>query len=50
VRERLPAHYETYIYWAMIIVVTRRLARQPAQQPPEFSGSLLELMSAVDKP
>lgn len=27
--ERLPAHHETYIYWAMIIVMTRRLARQP---------------------
>ena len=28
--ERLPAHHETYVYWAMIIVMTRRLARQPA--------------------
>jgi transposase len=28
--ERLPAHHETYIYWAMIIIMTRRLARQPA--------------------
>jgi transposase len=28
--ERLPTHHETYIYWAMIIVMTRRLARQPA--------------------
>jgi transposase len=27
--ERLPAHHETYIYWAMIIVMTRRLARKP---------------------
>jgi len=27
--ERLAAHHETYIYWAMIIVMTRRLARQP---------------------
>jgi hypothetical protein len=27
--ERLPAHHETYHYWAMIIVMTRRLARQP---------------------
>lgn len=27
--ERLPAHHETYVYWAMIIVMTRRLARQP---------------------
>ena len=28
--ERTAAHHETYIYWAMIIVMTRRLARQPA--------------------
>ena len=28
--ERLRAHHETYVYWAMIIVMTRRLARQPA--------------------
>jgi transposase len=27
--ERLPARHETYIYWAMIIVMTRRLARTP---------------------
>ena len=27
--ERLPAHHETYIYWAMIIIMTRRLARKP---------------------
>jgi len=26
--ERLAAHHETYVYWAMIIVMTRRLARQ----------------------
>jgi transposase len=26
--ERLPARHETYVYWAMIIVMTRRLARQ----------------------
>ena len=26
--ERLPAHHESYVYWAMIIVMTRRLARQ----------------------
>jgi transposase len=25
--ERLAAHHETYIYWAMIIIMTRRLAR-----------------------
>jgi putative transposase len=28
--ERRPAHHETYVYWAMVIVMTRRLARQPA--------------------
>ena len=28
--ERLPAHHEAYVYWAMIMVMTRRLARQPA--------------------
>ena len=27
--ERLAAHHETYLYWAMIIVMTRRLARKP---------------------
>ena len=27
--ERLPGRHETYIYWAMIIVMTRRLARTP---------------------
>ena len=33
--ERLPAHHETCIYWAMIIVMTRHLARQTtAAQPP----------------
>jgi transposase len=34
--ERLAAHHETYVYWAMIIIMTRRLARQPAtaQQAP----------------
>jgi transposase len=26
---RLPAHHETCIYWSMIIVMTRRLARTP---------------------
>ena len=32
--ERLAAHHETYVYWAMIIIMTRRLARQrPAAQP-----------------
>jgi transposase len=28
--ERLPAHHETYVHWAMIIIMTRRLARQPS--------------------
>ncbi len=32
--ERLPAHHETYIYWAMIIVMTRRLARQRTAAQP----------------
>jgi hypothetical protein len=32
--ERLAARHETYIYWAMIIVMTRRLARQPAAASP----------------
>lgn len=25
------AHHETYIYWAMIIVMTRRVARTPGR-------------------
>ena len=31
--ERLPGHHETIVYWAMIITMSRRLARrsQPAQ-------------------
>jgi transposase len=33
--ERLAAHHETYIYWSMIIVMTRRLARQPAAANPQ---------------
>jgi putative transposase len=32
--ERLAAHYETYVYWSMIIVMTRRLARQPSAAQP----------------
>jgi transposase len=32
--ERLAAHHETYVYWAMIIVMTRRHARQPATAQP----------------
>jgi transposase len=27
--ERLPAHHETDVYWAMVIVMIRRLARKP---------------------
>jgi Transposase DDE domain len=36
--ERLPAHHETHVYWAMIIVMTRRPARQPlpSRTPPEL--------------
>lgn len=33
--ERLAAHHETYVYWSMIIVMTRRLARQPATAKPQ---------------
>jgi transposase len=33
--ERLAAHHETYLYWSMIIVMTRRLARQPAAAKPQ---------------
>ena len=32
--ERLAAHHETYIHWAMIIVMTRRLARQRTAAQP----------------
>jgi transposase len=41
--ERLPAHHETYIYWAMIIVMTRRLARNlnpPDRRSSKFSSRL----------
>ena len=33
--ERLTAHHETYVHWAMIIVMTRRLARQRATAQPQ---------------
>jgi transposase len=33
--ERLAAHHETYVYWSMIIVMTRRLARPPATAKPQ---------------
>ncbi len=40
--ERLPARHEAYIYWAMIIVMTRRLARKPgsasAAAQPQITG------------
>ncbi len=33
--ERLPEHHETYLYWSMITVMGRRVARQkPAITPP----------------
>jgi hypothetical protein len=32
--ERQPAHHETYVYWAMIIVMTRRLAHQHRRTKP----------------
>ena len=31
--ERLPAHHETIVYWAMIIVMSRRLARHNQPHP-----------------
>ena len=33
--ERLAAHHETYVYWSMIIIMTRRLARQRATAQPQ---------------
>ena len=33
--ERLAAHHETYVYWSMIIVMTRRLARQRTTTQPQ---------------
>ena len=39
--ERLPAHHETYVYWAMIIIMTRRVARKPASRShPRAAGHL----------
>ena len=34
--ERLPEHHETYLYWSMIIIMGRRVARRrkPAVSPP----------------
>jgi transposase len=38
--ERLPARHETCIYWAMIIVMTRRLTRKAAStSAPADSGA-----------
>jgi transposase len=33
--ERLTAHHEAMVYWATIMIMTRRLARLEAGQPPE---------------
>jgi hypothetical protein len=39
--ERLPAHHEAYVYWAMITVMTRRLAQPvPSGAAPELQGHL----------
>jgi transposase len=35
--ERQAAHHETFIYWAMIIVMTRRLARKPQTAGPQVT-------------
>jgi transposase len=35
--ERQAAHHETYIYWAMIIIMTRRLARKPQTAGPQVT-------------
>jgi transposase len=33
--ERLPAHHETIVYWSMIIVMSRRLARHNQSHQPQ---------------
>src|SRR6266498_4017681 len=33
--ERLTAHHEAMVYWATIMIMTRRLARYQANQPPQ---------------
>jgi transposase len=33
--ERLPEHHETMIYWSMIIVMSRRLAKLTQSQQPQ---------------
>jgi transposase len=35
--ERQAAHHETYIYWAMIIIMTRRLARKSQSAEPQVT-------------
>ena len=35
--ERLPAHHETYLYWAMIHIMAARVARRRAPAPPAAS-------------
>ena len=35
--ERLPAHHETMVHWAMIIVMTRRLARHSQSHQPHLT-------------
>ena len=41
--DRLPAHHETYIYWAVIIVMTAASLASPtmpSQPPSELSSRL----------
>jgi len=33
--ERRGAHHEAMVYWATVMIMTRRLARLEADQPPE---------------
>ena len=46
----LPAHHETYVYWAMIIVMTRRLARQPTAARPTPARVLKQALRHLDMP
>ena len=41
--ERLPEHHETYLYWSMITIMGRRIARRqkPAARPPAAPALLL---------
>ena len=45
--ERLPAHHETYVYWAIIIVMTRRLARPGGGTQPAAMGVLKQALQAL---